>query len=259
MGSISGVPDEESFGERLRQWRKIRHVSQAELAERVGVSTRVLSMVEAGRTGPERELVLRVTDVLDLGLLDRNQLLRAAGFAPMYPDVTVHDPRWTPFTSAMDRLLRGHEPFPALVLDAYGTVIAANQGCEVLFGRDPVGTNMIERYIVESTAPDTESDWSEVAWAARARLRAHLARSPSDERLPGLIARLDAMLAGLPAPRHDSGELVACSTFRRGARLIRTGLLAAHFDAAHDITLEELRMELFYPLDLASEEFFRSR
>ncbi|WP_157355370.1 helix-turn-helix domain-containing protein [Nocardia terrae] len=256
MGSIAGVPDG-SFGERLRQWRRIRHVSQAELAGRVGLAARQLSLIESGRSNPERDLVLRVIDALDLGLVDRNLLLQAAGFAPVYPDVPVHDPRWHPFTTAVDRLLRAHEPFPALVVDAYGTVVAANRGCKALFGQDPVGTNMIDRYVADSATSDT--DWREVAWAARARLRGQLARAPLDERLPGLIARLDTLLATLPAPTRDEADLVACPAFRIGDRLIRMGLLAACFDAANDITLEELRIELFYPLDPGSEEFFRLR
>ncbi|BEK94235.1 helix-turn-helix domain-containing protein [Nocardia seriolae] len=259
MGSIAGVPDAESFGERLRQWRRIRHVSQVELAGRIGVAARQLSLIESGRAHPERELVVRVIDALDLGLPDRNQLLQAAGFAPAYPDVPVHDPRWHPFTTAIDRLLRAHEPFPALVVDAYGTVFATNRSCARLFGQDPVGTNMIDRYIADSTAPGAAADWREVAWVARARLRAQLARAPLDDRLPGLIGRLDTMLDDLPAPDRDPDGLVAHPTFRIGAHLVRTGLLAARFDAAIDITLEELRIELFYPLDPGSEEFFRSR
>ncbi|WP_051179047.1 helix-turn-helix domain-containing protein [Nocardia concava] len=170
MGSIAGVP-EDSFGERLRQWRRIRHVSQVELAALVGISARQLSLLETGRTEPERDLVLRMTDVLDLGLPDRNQLLRAAGFPSAYPDVPVHDPRWQPFTTVIDRLLRAHEPFPALVVDAYGTVVATNRGCKALFGQDPVGTNMIDRYIADSAAPTPDVDWLHVACGTRTRLQ----------------------------------------------------------------------------------------
>jgi hypothetical protein len=203
-------------------------------------------------------MVIRLADELDVPLRDRNQLLQLAGFAPAYPEVAVGAPELEPFRRVIDRLLTAHEPFPGLVLDGHSEVIAANRAATLLFGGDLVGANMIDRYLTDPTLRAAIVNWPEVAWAALARLRKQLQRAPLDEQLRALVTRAERAVADLPPPQDtEQHSLVACPWFRVGGTVIRTIAIAARFDAASEVTLDELRLELIYPQDAAADRFFR--
>jgi transcriptional regulator with XRE-family HTH domain len=256
MASRGSVPVS-PFGVRLRQWRAIRHLSQLELASRAGSTARHISFLETGRSRPSREMVLRLTDVLDLTPREANLILEVAGFAPVYPQAALGDPELAPYAAAIDRLLAAHEPLPALVLDAHSQVVAANQPCALLFGADLLGKNMIEHYL-SGPALHGIVNWTEVAHAALARLRRQLDRAPLDERLQALVALAESAVADLPRPDNtDTDGLVVCPWFRVADTMVRTIVLTARFDAATEVTLDELRVELIYPLDATAEHFFR--
>lgn len=243
---------------RLRQWRLTRRLSQLGLANRAGSTSRYVSFLETGRSRPTREMVLRLADALDVSLRERNHLLQVAGFAPAYPQAAIEDPELEPFRRAIDRLLAAHEPFPALVLDTYSQVIATNRACALLFGPDLAGTNMIESYLTGTSVRDRIVNWPEVAWAALVRLKTQLHRAPLDDRLRALVDLTETAVADLPRPNNIGDDsLVVCPWFRVGDTVIRTVLLAARFDTAIEVTLDELRIELVYPLDAAAEQFFR--
>src|SRR5918993_77637 len=115
------------IGDLLREWRERRRLSQLALALDAEVSTRHLSFLETGRARPSREMLLRLTERLDVPLRERNTMLLAAGFAPAYPERALDDPALEVARAAVDRVLLGHEPFPALAIDRYWTLIAANR------------------------------------------------------------------------------------------------------------------------------------
>src|SRR5262244_564145 len=106
-------------GPMLREWRQRRRLSQLELALGSGVSSRHLSFVETGRSRPSAELVLQLAEQLDVPLRDRNQLLLAAGFAPAFAQHDLDAPELGPVRDALDQVLRGHEPYPAVVVDRH--------------------------------------------------------------------------------------------------------------------------------------------
>ncbi|MBV8386063.1 MAG: helix-turn-helix transcriptional regulator, partial [Acidimicrobiia bacterium] len=110
----------------LRDWRQRRRLSQLELSVEAEVSTRHLSFVETGRAKPSRELVLHLAEHLDVPLRERNALLVAAGYAPHYRETRLDDEAMMPVRSALDTILAGHEPYPALVVDAHWNLVAAN-------------------------------------------------------------------------------------------------------------------------------------
>ena len=116
------------FGTLLRQWRQRRRVSQLDLAIAADVSARHVSFLETGRSRPSREMVLRLAERLEVPLRDRNPLLLAAGFAPSYPRRALDDPALSPVRDAVDAILAGYEPYPALVVDRSWTLVAANAG-----------------------------------------------------------------------------------------------------------------------------------
>src|SRR5690554_1488021 len=115
-------------GDLLREWRQLRRASQLDLALRAGVSARHISFLENGRSRPSRQMSLNLADVLEVPLRDRNTLLVAAGHAPEYARTPLEDPSLTAVRAAIDLVLNGHEPFPALAVDRYWNIVAANQG-----------------------------------------------------------------------------------------------------------------------------------
>ena len=126
-------------GELLRGWRERRRLSQLDLANQVEVSTRHVSFVETGRSKPSREMVLRLAEHLDVPLRDRNQLLLAAGYAPIYSEASLHSPAMLAIRAALRRLLKAHEPYPALVVDRWWNIVEANTAMGLsadCFGRE---------------------------------------------------------------------------------------------------------------------------
>src|SRR5499426_2917253 len=114
------------IGEHLREWRQRRHLSQLDLAGEAEISARHLSFVETGRSAPSREMVLRLSERLEVPLRERNVLLVAAGYAPVFPERPLDDPALRAQRQAVDLILKGHEPYPALAVDRHWTLVAAN-------------------------------------------------------------------------------------------------------------------------------------
>jgi transcriptional regulator with XRE-family HTH domain len=247
------------FGARLRQWRRHRGLSQLALAGQVASTPRHVSFLETGRSRPSRDTVLRLAGALEVPLREVNELLQAAGLAPAYPEAALQAPTLEPFRQAIDRLLAAHEPFPALVLDAHGCVVAANRASAALFGGGLVGTNLLERYLADAELRAAVVNWPEIAWTALDRLRKQLGRTPFDSELRRLVTLAEAAVTNVPRPQHGDHGVVVCPWFRSGDSVIRTFALAARFDTATDITLDELRIELIYPQDTTAERFFRER
>src|ERR1700704_993902 len=119
-------------GELLRAWRRRRSLSQLELALEADVSSRHVSFLETGRARPSREMVLHLAEHLEVPLRDRNGLLRAAGYAPVYAQRELETPEMEPVRQALDRFLRAHEPFPAVVVDRHYNLISANDAIALL-------------------------------------------------------------------------------------------------------------------------------
>ena len=121
----SGAP--RHFGDHLRQWRQRRRWSQLELSALADISTRHLSFVETGRSLPSREVVLRLSERLDVPLRERNAMLMAAGYAPMYRERALDDPALAAARAAIDLVLAGHAPHPALAVDRHWNMVAHNR------------------------------------------------------------------------------------------------------------------------------------
>src|SRR3954463_10243965 len=120
------------FAHELRRWRSSRRWSQLELALRAGTTQRHLSFMEQGRSAPGRTMVVRLAESLELSLRERNALLLAAGYAPVFPESRLDDDALQPVREALDRILEGHLPYPALVTGPTGELVAANAAIDVL-------------------------------------------------------------------------------------------------------------------------------
>jgi transcriptional regulator with XRE-family HTH domain len=245
------------FGTRLRQWRQQRGLSQLGLAGQVGSTGRHISFLETGRSRPSRQMVLRLADTLAMGLRDTNDLLHAAGLPASYPTAAVDSPDLAPYRAAVDRMLAAHEPYPGMVLDGHFTVLAANTPCRMLFGTDLVGVNFVRDALTNPAAAAGIVNWPEVAWAGLDRLRRQHRLTPFDAELGRLLTLAETALAGVPRPER-AGDLLVCPRFRVGEQIVHTVAMVARFDHPAETTLDELRVELLYPMDEAAERFFRS-
>ena len=246
------------FGTHLRHWRQHRRLSQLDLAQEAEVSTRHLSYVETGRAAPSREMVLRLADRLEVPLRERNALLVAAGYAPMYRQRALDDPALAAARRAVDLVLKGHEPFPALAVDRHWNLVAHNAVVPLLMAgaaaellKPPINVLRLSLH-PHGLAPRI---------ANLAQWRAHLL-----ERLQQQIAATgDATLAALhdelAAYRSDhashdaSGVGGDFSGVVVPFQLVTTeGVLSfisttTIFGTPVDVTLQELAVESFFPAD----------
>ena len=227
------------FGVHLRHWRTHRRLSQLDLAQEAEVSTRHLSYVETGRAAPSREMVLRLAERLEVPLRERNALLVAAGFAPMYRQRSLDDPAMASARRAIDLVLKGHEPFPALAVDRHWNLVAHNALVPLLMeGAAPELLKPPINVLRLSLHPDGVAP----RIANLAQWRTHL---------------LDE-LAAYPAPAvsHDAPVLdTALSAVAVPFQVVMpSGVLSfistiTIFGTPVDVTLQELAVESFFPAD----------
>jgi transcriptional regulator with XRE-family HTH domain len=250
------------FPAQLRRWRTARHVSQFELALRAGTTQRHLSFVEQGRSRPGRTLVVRLAESLELSLRERNALLLAAGFAPVYPESQLEDAALKPVRAALEQIMRGHLPYPAVIAQPYGELVASNSAFEVLtYGvapellRPPVNLLRVAVH-PNGMAPRVEnlSEWGQHIVE---NLRARALRHP-DPRLDAFVAELqDYLPAYRPGPEHI-GFAVPLRLRLLDDRLHLLTTLTS-FATAADVTLSELHLEAFLPADEATARILQQR
>jgi hypothetical protein len=203
-------------------------------------------------------MVLRLAEALGASLREANELLHAAGLPAAYPHAELASPDLAPYQAAIERLLAAHEPYPAMALDARYTVVAANRASAALFGPELVGSNFVRDALAGPATAQTIVNWPEVAWAGLDRLRQDARRSPFDPELRSLICAAEAALDGVSRPSPAEGGLMMCPWFRIGGTVVRTIAMTARFDHIAEVTLDELRIELMYPLDDDADRFFRA-
>lgn len=244
------------FGRALRHWRRIRGVSQLDLAGAAATTTRHLSYLETGRSRPSREMVERLADALVIPLRERNGLLEQAGLPPSYPQGELAADDLAAFRSVLDRLLSTHEPYPAFVVDRHWNLVAANAATQRVFPHQP-GTNTV-RMLIDSLRPLIEN-WADVAPALVDRIAADLLRYPDDEQLHELHEHAIAALPPEARSRTPEPARVLCPRFNLDGTIVRTITVAARFESTLDVTLDELRVELIYPEDADSDRFFHEQ
>lgn len=244
-------------GDRLRAWRQRRRLSQLDLALEAEISQRHLSFVESGRAAPSREMVLRLAATLDVPLRERNALLLAAGYAPLYPEQPLDAPAMAAARDAVDRILRAHMPNPALAVDRHWRMVAANGAVPpLLAGLDapallapPVNVMRLSLH-PQGLAPRIVNL---PQWRAHAleRLRRQVAAS-GDRVLAALLDEVRAFGAG-PPPEERGAEPadgvavpLELDTPRGRLSLLSTTMV---FGTPVEVTLSELAIEAFYPAD----------
>jgi transcriptional regulator with XRE-family HTH domain len=240
------------FPTALKDHRAARRVSQLELALRAGTTQRHLSFIESGRSAPGREMVIRLTESLGLPLRERNELLLKAGYAPAYPQTPLDNPDLAPVLNALRHILTAHLPYPAIAVDRYGDIVAANSAQEILAEgcAEHVRANAFRLALHPHGMTPRIANFPQWARHVVNNIEAELARNPDDR-----LATLHAELSGyVPPARLEPGHLgfavpLELRTKHGDLCLITT---ITSFATAVDVTISELKLEAFLPADPAT-------
>lgn len=259
----AGTAEEVSqLGALLRQWRATRRMSQLDLSLEADISSRHLSYVESGKAQPSREMVTRLADALNVPLRERNSLLIAAGFAPIYRQTGLSAPEMALTKRAMELLLKQQEPYPAIVQDRHWNLLQGNEGAakflQFTLGRIPQERNIARQLLRDEYLKPFIANWDEMARDIIRRLHQEVAWVPTDEALRALLAEV-LLYPGVPEHWRARELEVPASPLlnfvvRKGNVELRFFSTWTTFGSPHDVTLEELRIESSFPADEATEK-----
>src|SRR6201996_8848098 len=249
--SASAVPQ---LGELLRYWRNERRKSQLDLSMDTGISQRHLSFVESGRSSPSRDFLSTISDALNIPLRERNVLLLASGYAPLYSEQSVDAQQMAIVTRAIDRMLQQHEPHPALVLDRHWNVIRTNDAAPRFFGSfidleaRPKPRNLLDLMFDPAGMRPFVEEWEKVAAGLLQRVRREAVGQVLDAELQQLIQQLRQYpgVASLKPPSVPQSPVLPI-TFRRGSERFSYFSLITTVGTPQCITAQELRVECMFP------------
>lgn len=260
------APAGPAVGALLRSWRQRRGLSQLDLACEADISTRHVSFLETGRSQPSRSMLIHLAERLDVPLRDRNALLVAAGFAPVYSEHSLDNPAMEAARKAVDLVLTGHEPFPALAVDRHWHLIAANravapllEGVSAELLAPPV--NVLRLSLHPDGLAGRIGNWAQ--W--RDHVLSRLTRQIEASADPALVA-LRSELQGYPAPPFsDNGDseaghhpdVVVPLRLHSSAGPLNLFSTTTVFGTAVDVTLSELAIEAFFPADAETADRLR--
>jgi transcriptional regulator with XRE-family HTH domain len=246
-------------GALLREWRQRRRLSQLDLASEAEISTRHLSFLETGRALPSRDMVLHLSERLEIPLRERNLLLVAAGYAPVFQERSLADPELQAARAAMELVLQAHAPNPAIAIDRHWTLVAANRSVAPLLAgvdqellKPPVNVLRLSLH-PKGLAPRVVN---------LAEWRAHLLerlRRQVDVSADAVLVELLKELRGYPAPsqpphKPNGAGVVVPFKLRHGERVLSFLSTTTVFGTPVEITLSELALESFFPADAETAE-----
>jgi transcriptional regulator with XRE-family HTH domain len=255
-----------SVGDHIREWRRRRRLSQLDFALEAEISQKHLSFIESGRSAPSRDMVLRLAERLQVPLRERNAIVLAAGYAPVFPERGIDDPALAPARAAIEAILKGHEPYPAMAVDRHWTLVSANQGVAKLLGliedqallKSPV--NVLKLALAPGGFAPRIINLGE--WRAhileRLRQQVQLA---ADQKLEALLDELKAIpFSGNrtePAP-HAYGGIAVPLKLSTPAGILSFISTITVFGTPVDVMLSEIALETFFPADAATAEMLKA-
>ena len=268
---MTATASRSEFGSQLRWWRTTRRFSQLELAGRAEISSRHLSFLETGRSKPSREMVVHLATVLDLPLRDGNGLLHAAGFAPVYTEFDLDAPEMDGVRAVLATILEAHAPNPAVVVDRLGNLVDANVAAlnllSAVVAPDSPALLPVPNVNRLTFHPDgfrtRSSNWHDVASSVLLRLHRERDHRPADVALGELVDEMVAYAeaAGLTVGGRELSsadlmvplDVVLAGGQHDGATLSLLSTIST-LGSPYDVTLDELRLETFFPADKTSQE-----
>jgi MmyB-like transcription regulator ligand binding domain len=206
-------------------------------------------------------MVLRLAHALDVPLAERNRMLTAAGFAPAYAERPLTDVALAEVRFVLDRLLHAHEPYPALVLDAWYTVIEANSAAQQLLPPPTLGDHSVRPNLIELLLGPYQQlivNWREVLRDTQQRLQREASARTADARFMELLQRVESAAGPYESRVHPRSESpVLLTQLRTPEGVINTLSTFVYFGSARDVTVEGMHVELIYPADAAADRYFR--
>lgn len=258
------------FGPMLREWRRARGASQLDLALNCGLSQRHLSFLESGRSRPSRGMVLQLASTLDVPLRQQNAMMLSAGFAPVYKERPLDAPDMRAIDQALDHALRQQEPYPAIVVDRAHNILRANRGLGALMafliGGEAAAAaacapmNAIEIVLRPEGLKPLVENWDEVAaWSIR-RLRAEAMIDGAGNEAAWLLKRVLEIpgvekVAQVSNVEPDLPPTLTIRFRKKGTRLALFSMIAT-MGTPLDVSLQNLRLELFFPADEVTAQWF---
>jgi len=264
MNSSKPTPKQPAtqLGALLRHWRDLRGKSQLDLSLDSGLSQRHLSFIESGRSVPSRQTLLDISQALDIPLRDRNTTLLAAGYAPIYSEGTWNAPEMQSITKALERVLRQHEPFPAMVMDRYWYVILKNDAAPRFFKnfidleKRESPRNLLHLMFDPAGMRPYIANWEDVAAGLFQRVYRESVGRVVDEKTKELLATLQAYPDVKTVSRKpqflSTLPFIPISFVKKGKTLNFFSMITT-VGAPLSITAQELRMECMFPADEESE------
>lgn len=271
-GTARTASQPDMFGPMLRAWRRRRGASQLSLALQSGVSQRHVSFLESGRARPSREMVVQLSTALDVPLRQRNAMLLAAGFAPAYRESNLTAPELAPVRQAIDRMLKQQEPYPAVVIDRLWNLLDANEAAHAFTvflsegpppppppGKQP---NLLRNLLDPKGLRPKLANWEEVA---RYLVSTTYAEILADGGEPKALAFIEEVMAYPDVPAsfrklrfEERPPPVLTLDFIVGGKSLSVFTTIATLGTPQDVTLQEVRIECFFPADDRSDALFRS-
>jgi transcriptional regulator with XRE-family HTH domain len=257
-----------SVGKLLREWRALRGISQLELALQSGFSARHVSFIETGRTQPSRQALLILAEAMEVPLRDRNRLLEAAGYADIYRHTPLAAKEMEHIRGVLQFILDRHKPYAAVVLDRYSNCLMGNGESSWLL-RELAdaslitdGANHLRMVFHPLGARRWLVNWSEVGWHLLARAQRELGGMSDDLTAVSLLGELrsyvDPAMLERPAVPFSPADLLLPLHIRKGDLELRLFSTIMTLGTPQDVTLQELRIETFFPADESSERAWRA-
>lgn len=244
------------FGSSLQEWRHRRGVSQLELSGLAETTSRHVSFLETGRSRPGREMVLRLSKALELPRRECNALLLSAGLPPEFGQHGLEDDELRDYRRAIGLMLAAHEPLPGCVVDRWGQVLLGNETFEQMnpgwIGRPP--EELFEFTFGAAGWRDTVPNWAELAWVYLDRMKT-MERRTGDARFAELGNLVRQVLGDTPRPDTEPSAHITAQV-KVGDLTLSLFTTFVRFENARDITLSELTVELIFPADEVTTNFF---
>ena len=262
MRDVQTRPSSNELRMLLRHWRDVRDRSQLDLSLDSGVSQRHISFIESGRSVPSRGKLLDIAQALDIPLRERNALLLAAGYAPIYSEGAWDAPEMQSVTSALRRMLRQHEPFPAMVMDRYWNVVMTNEAAPRFFNHfvdlaaRPAPRNLLHLMFDPAGMRPFIANWDEAARGLLARVYRESVGRVVDENTRQLLAALLAypdVKVEWQAPTHPGAMPVIPLGFIKDGAVLNYFSLITTVGTPQTAAAQELRVECMFPADEMTE------
>ncbi|HEB92029.1 MAG TPA: helix-turn-helix domain-containing protein [Gammaproteobacteria bacterium] len=249
-----------SIGSILRKWRKQRRYSQLQLALDLGISSKHISFLETGRSIPSRKMILKIGTFLYLSKREINRGLYLAGYAPVYAEFPTGHKNLEPVLSAIDQMILNHMPYPAIVLNQDWDVVTVNDSAKKLLFE--VGysehQNLVEAIISDDPETSKIINWQESVSVLLVRLRNEINMLGGSDRLEELEEKLTSHLPGDDEITDiDENKAVLSTKFQLADCVLSFFSVIAHLGAVQDVTVSEYKVELMFPSDDETREFYK--